>query len=65
MMELYKDPEPVKTEVQLFGERLERLGKAFQDQDTPMTVLASMAMECGFYLKLGLERIEVSEESND
>ena len=31
-MELYEDAEPVKTEVQLFGERLERLGKALQNQ---------------------------------
>ena len=48
------ESEPVKTEVQLFGERLERLGKALQNQDTPMTELAAMAYECGMILRLGL-----------
>ena len=62
VMELYKDAEHVKTEVQLFGERIERLGKALQNQDTQLTELALMAHECGMVLHLGLSPMsEVSE----
>lgn len=62
-MELYEDAEPVKTEVQLFGERLERLGKALQNQDTPLTELSLMAHECGMVLRLGLSPMSEGESN--